>query len=222
MAPARVDQGAGQSPTEGSQTRSGGLQTSGWTRRSVLLVSLMTLAAAAGAGYQAPSPQLKLLDLQGRQVDPFGQSDARATVFIFLRSDCPISNRYAPEVRRLTEKFAHSSMTFWLVYPDPDESAGTISKHVKEYDYRLRVLRDPRKALVKMTGVRVTPEAAVFLSGGRMVYRGRIDDRYVDFGKVRPAPTTRDLEQVLEAIVEGRTVASKTTPAVGCFISQSQ
>jgi hypothetical protein len=51
-----------------------------------------------------------------------------------------------------------------------------------------------------------------------MVYRGRIDDRYVDFGKTRPAPTNRDLERVLEAILAGKSLSSETTPAVGCFI----
>ena len=53
----------------------------------------------------------------------------------------------------------------------------------------------------------------------RMVYRGRIDDRHVAFGRARPAPTTRDLEEVLEAIVEGKPVTATTTTAVGCFIS---
>ena len=43
-------------------------------------------------------------------------------------------------------------------------------------------------------------------SGPRLVYRGRIDDRYVDFGTARAAPTTRDLEQVLDAIVAGEAV----------------
>jgi hypothetical protein len=73
-----------------------------------------------------------------------------------------------------------------------------------------------------MTGVRVTPEVAVFVpytSGARMVYRGRIDDKYVDLGKERPQPTTHDLERVLMAIVEGKHVAPTMTRAVGCFIS---
>ena len=85
----------------------------------------------------------------------------------------------------------------------------------------MAALRDNEHALVKMTGAKVTPEAAVFVLGqsaARMVYRGRIDDQYVDFSKARPAPTTHDLEDVLEAIVRGRTVIAQNTRAVGCFI----
>ena len=51
-----------------------------------------------------------------------------------------------------------------------------------------------------------------------MVYRGRIDDRYVDFGKARVKPTQKDLEKALQAIVEGRPLKHTMTPAVGCFI----
>jgi hypothetical protein len=71
-----------------------------------------------------------------------------------------------------------------------------------------------------MTGARVTPEVAVFRPGGRIVYRGRIDDRYVAFGKMRQVPTTRDLEHVLNALLEGKQVANATTVAIGCFIPE--
>jgi hypothetical protein len=55
-------------------------------------------------------------------------------------------------------------------------------------------------------------------AGPRMLYRGRIDDRYVDFGRARPAPTTRDLREVLQALAAGSTLTLRTTPVVGCFI----
>jgi hypothetical protein len=164
---------------------------------------------------------LRLPDLNGKPVEPLRASSAKAVVFIFTRTDCPISNRYAPEVRRLSEKFAANGITFWLVYADPDESAAEIRRHLKAYGYGLGVLRDLRHDLVKLTGVRVTPEAAVFVAG-RMVYRGRIDDRYVAFGRERPSATTHDLEASLAAILEGKAVAPSTTTAIGCFIPELQ
>jgi len=198
------------------------MSTNVWAKGFVLLVVGFLLAAVVVYGNQAPPTQLQLLDLTGRWVAPLQATDAKATVFLFIRTECPVSNRYAPEIRRLYEKFASSGVTFWLVYPDSDESVETIRQHVEEYEYHFGVLRDPRQTLVRLAGVRVTPEAAVFMAGGRMVYRGRIDDRYVAFGKTRPAPTTHDLEQVLQAILEGAPVTSKTTPAIGCFISDLQ
>ncbi|HXG67519.1 MAG TPA: redoxin domain-containing protein [Blastocatellia bacterium] len=184
----------------------------------ILFILSHCLLSAEFRGVSAQE-SVRLFDLTGRQVEPLRETDARAVVFIFTRTDCPISNRYAPEVRRLHEKFAAKRVAFWLVYVDPDETAATIRAHLKEYDYHSGVLRDPQHALVKLTGASVTPEAAVFVPGGQMAYRGRIDNRYVALNKKRPAPTTRDLEQVLEAILAGKPITKKTTPAVGCFIS---
>jgi len=186
--------------------------------RIPLSIAAILLAGFVVCADEPSMSDLKLPDLDGRQVEPLRAQNAKAIVFIFFRTDCPISNRYAPEVRRLYEKFAKTGIRFWLVYPDADETGVMIRKHIKEYEYRLSALRDPQHRLVKMTGAQVTPEAAVFSADGRMVYRGRIDDRYVAFGKVRPAPTTRDLEQALEAILEGKQVTNKTTVAIGCFI----
>ena len=191
---------------------------SSWIMRFTLSVAAILLVALVVCADELAATDLRLPDLDGRQVEPLLAKDAKAIVFIFIRTDCPLSNRYAPEVRRIHDKFVKSAVRFWLVYPDPGESGEIIRNHIKEYEYRLSALRDPEHKLVKMTGAQVTPEAAVFLPGGRMVYRGRIDDRYVALGKARPAPTTRDLEQVLEAILEGKQVTNRTTAAIGCFI----
>ena len=186
-----------------------------------LATSLVAIGPSCCPGAEAAT-HLQVLDLAGRQVDPLRPSGAKATVFVFVRTDCPVSNRYAPEIRRVYEEFIPRGAAFWLVYVDPSESAETIREHMKEYGYRLDALRDPKHALVRLTGVQVTPEVAVFRQvrgGPEMVYRGRIDDRYVDLGKMRPAPTTHDLERVLQEIVNGKQVSPETTHAVGCFIS---
>jgi len=195
------------------------------TRRLLRMLPLLLVAAsftAGWAGNQAVAgSSLHLVNLSGQPVNPFADLHAKVFVFLFVRADCPISNRYAPEVGRLFQEFASPSVQLDLVYVDPGESSDEIREHMSEYGYHIPALRDNEHALVKMTGAQVTPEVAVFVpgpSGVRMVYRGRIDDQYVDFGKTRPAPTTHDLEDVLQAIVQGRTVATQTTRAVGCFI----
>ena len=94
-----------------------------------------------------------------------------------------------------------------------------VRRHLAAFSYDLPAVRDTGQELVKLTGVSVTPEVAVIDARGLRVYRGRIDDRWVDFGKDRPAPTTRDLENALEAITNGKSVAVRETRAVGCFLS---
>lgn len=164
--------------------------------------------------------QILLPDLDNRLVDPLHvRVGARATVLLFTSSDCPISNRYAPEVRRLYEKFTSAGAVFWLIYPNPADSPNAIRDHVKTYGYPMSALRDAKHALVNLIKVSVTPEAAVLDARGRIVYRGRIDDRYVDVSRQRPAPTRHDLEDALSATLAGKPVAQATTQAVGCFIA---
>jgi hypothetical protein len=154
-------------------------------------------------------------------VDPFAvPTGTRAIVFLFTSTDCPISNRYAPEVRRIAALFGAQGVVFRLVYPNPAEATPAIRQHMAAFAYAgaAQALRDPEHALVKAAGATVTPEAAVF-AGGRLVYRGRIDDRYVDLGLERPSATKRDLADALTAVVAGRPVVPPTTQAVGCFIA---
>ena len=47
------------------------------------------------------------------------------TVLIFVSTDCPVSNRYAPEITRLLEEFSPRGVRFQLVYPNPLEKRGT-------------------------------------------------------------------------------------------------
>ena len=158
------------------------------------------------------------LDLEGRAVNPFSADSGKITVLVFLRRDCPVSGRYAPEIQQISKRYAGSA-NFWLVYPDKTETSPAIRKSVAEFGYRLPVLRDPEHTLVKLSHVQITPEVAVFNQKHQLIYDGRIDDWYVEFARARPAPTTHELEDAIRAAVAGEPVARSEVRGVGCYIS---
>jgi hypothetical protein len=175
---------------------------------AVLLGSILTAA------------DVRLPDLDDRTVDPFkAPAGSKALAFVFVSVECPISNRYAPEVRRVHDKFAAQGVEFSLVYPNPMEPVAAIRQHLKDYSYPMRALRDPRQELAKVAGATITPEAVVFDAHGRVLYRGRIDDRYVSLGVERPVATRHDLDEALTDIVAGQAPRQATTQAVGCYIA---
>jgi hypothetical protein len=182
-----------------------------------LLSALLASVSVAGANLAATK---SALDLTGKLVDPFQNITNKAVVLIFVGRECPISNGYAPEIRRLSQKFAAPGVKFWLVYPSSDDIAELIRQHTREYQLELDVLRDPQHTLVKRAKATVTPEVAVFVPGGRMVYHGRIDDRNVALGKQRPEATEHDLERALEAIRDGKKPRTSFRKPVGCYISE--
>ena len=150
--------------------------------------------------------------------DPFA-SAARARVLLFVRTDCPITNRYAPELQRLAQEFSSRGAAFWLVYPDPATTPQAIEQHRAQYNFPGTVLRDPRHSLVKLAHATTAPEAAVFDAAGRLQYHGRIDDRWVNPGTARPAARTHDLEDAIAAVLAGRRPAQPATQAVGCSLA---
>jgi hypothetical protein len=180
-----------------------------------LAVFLLLLCGAVGCG-AGDSNILEFPQVDGKVAKPFAATNVAAVVVIFVSTECPISNRYSPEVQRLQGKFSKTG--FWLVYPNRGESDQAVAKHLKEFGHTAPALRDPQHKLVRLARARVTPEAAVFSASGELLYHGRIDDRNVDFGKERPEPTTRDLEAALSAVMKGETPGRAAAPAVGCPI----
>jgi len=186
---------------------------------AALLAALLPACSARTAGLA----DARLLDLAGAEVAPLDalrSGGAKAAVFLFTSVECPISNRYAPEMTRLFDEYSPLGVAFALVFCDPAETSERVRAHVAEFALPMRALRDPRHELVRAAGATVTPEAVLVGADGAIAYRGRIDDRFVDFGETRPAPTRRDLRDAIEALLAGKPVAARETPAVGCAIAE--
>jgi hypothetical protein len=169
-------------------------------------------------GLTAPGFGQSAHDLTGRAVDPFVERSGKIVVLVFLRTDCPISNRYAPTIQKLSVQYS-GRVAFWLVYPDAKTSAASIRKYLNDFVYVLPALRDPQHALVEQSHVQVTPEVAVFGGRSRLIYHGRIDNWYEAFGRSRPAPTTHELDDAIQSALSGKPLANSVTEAVGCYIS---
>jgi hypothetical protein len=182
----------------------------------VLFVSIALFALVAQTA-PAQSTSASVTDLDGHALDPFHRTAGKIVVLLFVRTDCPISNRYAPTIQSMSAHYAAHAV-FYLVYPIKSETTAQIREHTKAYGYHLPILRDPDYALVKRAQVQVTPEAAVFSTDGRLLYHGRIDDWYVDFTRARSSPTTHDLSAALDAAVAQKPVPTASAPAVGCFL----
>ncbi|MFN0007740.1 MAG: redoxin family protein [Planctomycetota bacterium] len=173
--------------------------------RNLVVLALAALFAA-GCGTRARDVELSI--------------EGKALVLVFVSIDCPISNRYLPEVRALESSLGAKGVGFRLVFADPSDEPPAIQRHLTEYGIDLPVVRDTHHGLVRRCGARVTPEAAVFLPDGTLAYRGRIDDRFVAFGQAKPAPSRRDLALAIDEILAGRAVSEPRTEAIGCPIPE--
>ena len=161
-------------------------------------------------------------DLQAMLKSDKRSSNSKAFVLFFIATDCPISNTYAPEIKRIIAHYAPQKIAFSLVYPDPDILLATAQKHAKAYGYTSPVRLDPAHRLAHLTGATVTPEVAVLTPEGKLLYRGRIDNLYIGLGQRRYAATKHDLRLALDAVVKDKPVPQRLTTAIGCFIPDTK
>ena len=160
------------------------------------------------------------VDLDGRPVT-LASPGSRAVVLFFAASDCPISNRYIPEIQRLAGQLEPMGVKVWFVYPNPGDTAEVVRAHDVEFSITPHTALDTRQSLTRMAHATTTPEAAVFVPQGeelREVYRGRIDDRYLSLGTERPQATRHDLEDAIRSVLANKPVPQPGGPPVGCSI----
>lgn len=184
--------------------------------RSCLLMLVMTATCASPVGAATLG-----VDLNGQPVHELGGPGIRFVALIFAASDCPISNRYVPEIARLRREFASQGVRIWWVFPNAEDTAAKVTQHNRDFAIAEDTILDPKQDLVRMAHARVTPEAAVFSVHGSSlteIYRGRIDDRYASIGQERPSPDRHDLEAAFGAALAGREIPKPAGPPVGCSV----
>jgi thiol-disulfide isomerase/thioredoxin len=182
-------------------------------RVAVLLVATLLLT---------PQAAQKLgTDLSGHPVEQLAPAGSKAVVLFFAASDCPISNRYIPEIDRLAREFASLGVTIWWVYPNPSDTAEVVRQHQLQFNFHGQIVLDTEQQITQMAHATMTPEVAIFVPDSsqlREVYLGRIDDRYIALGQERPAATRHDLADAIHAVLTHQPVLKPGGPTVGCAI----
>ena len=159
--------------------------------------------------------------MDGRPLTKLASERTSAVALFFVASDCPISDRTFPEMKRLRETFSARGVKLYFVYPNTTERRADITAHQHNFDPGGEILLDPNGDLVRLTHANVTPEASVLIpdkTGWHPVYTGRIDDRYIHLGLERPRPTHIFAEEALDAVLSGQPVPKPTGIPVGCGI----
>ena len=177
----------------------------------LIAVSFVVVASAA---------QSRASDVQSR--DLFAPTGP-ANVLMFIASDCPISNGYAPEIQRICRDYRAKGVRCSLVYEDAGIDDARVQAHRQAYGYTdIEAVVDADGAIARRARATVTPQAVVIGRGGSVKYRGRIDNKYAALGQQRRVVTVHDLRNALDALLAGRPVANPETEAFGCFIGFSR
>jgi hypothetical protein len=194
-------------------------------KTSLVLLPLFVGVTAIAAETKPPAdpvrvpPGISIRDVHGQTQRPFFAEPNTVAVVFFVTNDCPVSNGYAQEIRRICEAYSTKAKCT-LAYVDPTLTPATVIGHLSEYNHgSYPAVIDASHELVKPSGAQVTPEVLVVKPGGEIAYRGRIDNKYESIGRARQTVTVHDLRDVLDAVLVGKPVAAVRTNPVGCYIT---
>lgn len=196
---------------------------------------VVVLAAVAGAsthldaaesspigrniGRQVPDFTLK--DTSGKPVRLYGYRGKKAVVLVFLGTDCPVGNLYAPRLAELARAYQDKGVAFLGVNSNVHETAEDIARHAREHGINFPVLRDKDNLVADLALAERTCETLVIDGKATIRYRGAIDDQYA-VGSRKDAPTKNYLREALDDILANRPVAVTATPVAGCLIDRGE
>lgn len=169
---------------------------------------------------RVPDLAIAVKSADGKKHTPLKNHGQKATVLLFLMHDCPVANAMAPEMGRIANEYGDKGIAFFRVYAT--ESADEVNTHAREAGLPIPGLLDPSLRLADAVGATRAPEAAVISPTGALLYCGRIDDRAVKAGVIRPVAKQQDLRRALDAILAGKVPDPQFTQAVGCYLPTKQ
>jgi hypothetical protein len=136
-------------------------------------------------------------------------TSADCEVVVFLGTECPMARLYVDRLNELSARYPE--VRFRGVNASPQDSADEVAQFGKRLRFPFE--KDDGSQARRLSATR-SPEAFL-LVGGRIVYRGRIDDQYTP-GANRGSPTRHDLEEAIKEVLAGELVSIPSTQATGC------
>jgi len=190
-------------------------------KKALFLITLLVASIACAdeeVAVGANAPEFSLVNATDGKTVAMKPADGKLKVVVFTCNQCPYAKAFEPRIIELAKTFQPKGVKFYAVNPNDDakyeiETLPNMKARSEEKGYPFPYLKDGDSKVAHAYGARVTPH--VFLVDGKGVvrYRGYIDDS----AKPEERKTT-GLTDALNALLNGREVASNATRAFGCTI----
>ena len=158
----------------------------------------------------------RFLDVDGNIRKLGDENGAGPAALIFVDHECPISARYLGELNGFAAAADKAGIDFYAVISSPRRTWQDAAKLRDDYGLTFPVLLDPSGDLAARLGPVTMAEAFVIDERDRMIYRGRIDDRFAGIGQLRRVIRHHDLLDVFKVAHDPEAKPRATAP-IGCY-----
>ena len=167
-----------------------------------------------------PSGELKMKNVDGRELAVRDVSGPKGTLVIFSCNHCPYVKAWEDRLVALGNDAVKLGVGVIAINPNdpaviPADGFEQMKERATAHGYAFPYVVDSGASqLARAFGATHTPEAFLFDPKGALVYHGAIDDNAEDASKV----TRRYLRDAIDAVVSGSRPAVAESKAIGCSL----
>ena len=183
-----------------------------------LLVAGMARADGIKLGDKAPLADVKLKNVDGKELSIGEVAGKKGTLVIFSCNSCPFAQAWERRIVELGNTYRQQDVGVVMINANdpadrPAEEIEEMKKRVEDRRYEFPYVVDATSDVARAFGATRTPECYLFDKDGKLVYHGAVDDDKNGESVSKPW-----LRTALEAVVAGKEVADKESKAIGCGI----
>ena len=121
---------------------------------------------------------------------------------LIFSPECPVCRNHVKDVKALREEFPDLPIT--LIFPSEYFSEGEVDSFMVRYGLDVGWKIEKENTRIRELDAEVMPTSYVFGPDGELVYSGKLNDRPVRLGKVRPVAANRYVRDAIIALKTGK------------------
>ena len=185
----------------------------------LLATALAGPVAALQLGDPIPQRDVKMRNVDGRELSIADAAGSKGTLVIFTCNHCPWAKAWQSRIATLGNTYAPRGIGVIAINANDPAAAAedgfeVMVTRATEVGFQFPYAVDSGSKVARAFGAERTPEAFLFDASGKLVYHGTIDDNSEDASQVKQ----HYLGDALESVATGKPVALSQTKALGCSI----
>ncbi len=166
---------------------------------------------------KAPYFNLKAVDGKYYSLNDF--KGAKALLIVFMCNHCPYVKAKLDTIKNLQAKYKDKGLILVGINSNesenyPEDSYEGMVETAKAKNFNFIYLQDESQEVAKAYGASCTPDPFLFDSRQELVYHGRFDDALEPGQKA----TKFDMEEAIEAVLQGKKPKQEFLYSLGCSI----
>ena len=163
-------------------------------------------------------PAFHLPGVDGRDHALDDYADAPVLVLVQSCNHCPYVQAWEGRLNAIQRDFADRGVRLVAISSNdadahPEDSFEEMRRRAEREGFAFDYLYDRDQSVARTLGSERTPEVFVYDSARGLVYHGAVDD-----SRNEEAVTQHYLRDAIDAVLDGGSVVTTETPAVGCTV----